>query len=218
MAGGIKRRGYDASGRRARARATRRAVVAAARELLEERGYQRTTVAEVARRAGVSPETVYKGFGGKSALIKAVVDVAIGGDEEELPVAQQPAALAIRAEPDPAEKLRRYAQDAGPRQRRSARLQLVLRAGADADPAVRELWEAIQAERLLGMTMLARHLEGTGGLRCGVEEARDVLWTCISAEVYDLLVRQRGWSDGQYVEWLTRTLIASLVAVPGEEA
>jgi AcrR family transcriptional regulator len=212
---GVKgRRAYDASGRRAAAAARRRTVVAAAQALLEERGYAATTVVDVARRAGVSPEGVYKGFGTKAALTKAVFDVAVAGDDEDVPVAEQPAAVAIRAEPDVREKLRLYAADAAERHRRSARIQLVVRDGAAADPALAEVWVQVQAERLTGMTMLARHLVDSGGLAVGVEEARDVLWTCISVEVWDLLVHQRAWSPEAYAAWLARTLVASLVG-PG---
>ena len=210
---GAPTRAYDASGRREKARAARRAVVTAARELLEERGFAATTVAEVARRAGVSPESVYKGFGTKAALVKEVFDVVIAGDDDPVPVAQRPEVRRIREEPDVRVKLRLYAEGAAARAERSDRVQLALRDGAAVDPAVDELWRAVQAERLAGTTMAARHLVDTGRLRAGVEveEAADVLWTAISVEVYDLLVLQRGWSLDRYTGWLARTLVASLV-------
>lgn len=205
-------RAYDASGRRQKARTTRRAVIAAARELLEERGFAVTTIAEVARRAGVSPESIYKGFGTKAALVKEVFDVTIAGDDDPVPVAERPPAERIREEPDLGVKLRLYADGATATAERSARVQLALRNGAAVDPAIKELWASLQAERLTGMTMLARHLAETGQLRAGigVDYARDVLWTCISVEVFDLLVLQRGWTPEVYTEWLTRTLLASL--------
>lgn len=205
-------RAYDASGRRKKARATRRAVVAAARELLEERGFAATTIAEVARRAGVSPESIYKGFGTKAALVKEVFDVTIAGDDEPVAIADRPKARRVREEPDVKAKLRLYAESAATRAERSARVQLALRNGAAVDPAIDELWQVLQAERLAGMTMLARHLVDTGQLRAGtgVDEVRDVLWTSISIEIYDLLVFQRGWTRARYADWLTRTLIASV--------
>src|SRR4051794_5284976 len=58
-------RRYDASRRRAQARARQEAVLDSARELFLQDGFARTTVAAVATRAGVSQETVYKTFGGK---------------------------------------------------------------------------------------------------------------------------------------------------------
>jgi AcrR family transcriptional regulator len=207
-----ERRSYDASGRREKARASRSAVVAAARALLEERGFAGTTVEEVARRAGVSAVSIYKRFGTKAALVKEVFDVTMAGDDEPVAVADRAEAQRIREEPRVPVKLRLYAESAALRAERSAAVQLALRNGAPADAAIDELWQQIQGERLTGMAMLAGHLVATGQLRTGigVDEVRDVLWTCISVEVYDLFVLQRGWSRAAYADWMARTLIASL--------
>src|SRR6516165_9838482 len=94
------KRSYDSSGRRERARARRLAVVVAARELFERDGFRPTTIAAVAAHAGVSAESVYKGFGSKAALAKAVFDLVIAGDDEPVPVAERTAAQAVRDEPD----------------------------------------------------------------------------------------------------------------------
>src|ERR1700757_4108962 len=56
------------------AEATWRAVVTAARELFGEAGYSRTTVQQIARRARVSPATVYAQCGGKQGLLKTLMD------------------------------------------------------------------------------------------------------------------------------------------------
>jgi AcrR family transcriptional regulator len=65
-------RRYDASGRRARAQQRREAVLRAARTLFLDVGYAATTVPAVAGAAGVSAETVYKMFGGKAGLVRAL--------------------------------------------------------------------------------------------------------------------------------------------------
>lgn len=127
-------REYDASGRREKARATRRAVVSAAQALLEERGYSATTVVEVAARAGVSAESIYKGFGMKAALVKEVFDITIAGDDEPVAVADRPESQRIREEPDVRAKLRMYTEAAAARADRSVRVQLALRNGAAVDP------------------------------------------------------------------------------------
>ncbi|TKV59258.1 TetR/AcrR family transcriptional regulator [Nakamurella flava] len=207
------RRSYDGSGRQEKARSTRRAIVAAARELLEQSGFTGTSMAAVARRAGVSAESVYKAFGSKAALVKEVFDVTIAGDDEPVPVADRPEVHRIQQEPDARRKMRLYVQGAAERASRSAGIQLVLRNGAEADPAVARLWAQVQDERLAGMTMFARHLAETGCLAAGVdvEYARDVLWTCTAVEVYDLLVHQRGWALTAYADWLDSILSTSLL-------
>ncbi|MFP3700087.1 helix-turn-helix domain-containing protein, partial [Burkholderia sp. SIMBA_013] len=61
-------RPYDARRRRELAEASRRLVLARARELFLAQGFGPTTIAQIARAAGVSPESVYKNFGGKPGL------------------------------------------------------------------------------------------------------------------------------------------------------
>src|SRR4051812_39874817 len=99
------KRPYDASRRQELARQRRRAVVVAARELFERDGFRSTTIAAIAACAGVSVESVYKGFGSKASVAKAVFDVAIAGDDEPVSVADRPAAQAVRDEPDVRRKI-----------------------------------------------------------------------------------------------------------------
>lgn len=205
-------RSYDSPARREGAAATRRAVLAAARDLLERQGFAATTMAGVAKAAGVSAETVYKTFGSKPALVKAVFDLVIAGDDEPVSVADRPEAQRIRRQVDARAKLRSYAEGAAERAARSAGIQLVVRNGAASDPVVAQLWQQLQDERLTGMTLFARHLTETGCLRSGIDEgtARDILWTYISVEIYDLLVHQRGWTVERYGDWLREALVAAL--------
>ena len=95
------KRAYDSSGRKEQARRSRQAVLAAARELFLEQGYGATTMPAVASAAGVSVETIYKTIGSKPELLKAVLDVAIVGDDEPVPILERDMVRRIRAEPDP---------------------------------------------------------------------------------------------------------------------
>jgi AcrR family transcriptional regulator len=74
------RRRYDATARRARALQAQRAIVDAAERLFVRDGFQGTTIAAVAARAGVSAETIYKTFGGKTGLVRAIRERGLGGD------------------------------------------------------------------------------------------------------------------------------------------
>ena len=56
------------------AEATRTAVIEAARELFGANGYTKTKVEEVARRARVSPATVYQQCGGKQGLLESLMN------------------------------------------------------------------------------------------------------------------------------------------------
>jgi AcrR family transcriptional regulator len=77
-------RPYNSRLRAEQAAATRERVVEAATALFAERGYAGTSMPEVARRAGVSTETV-QAHGPKSALLRAAIDASafgVGRDED----------------------------------------------------------------------------------------------------------------------------------------
>jgi AcrR family transcriptional regulator len=208
-----QRRRYDSSGRQARARQTRTEICDAARRLFEERGYGQTTIAEIARSAGVSPETIFKAFGSKSALLGAVVTAAVRGDAETTPLRQRPEIEAIRREQDPQRQLAMYGfllADVNPR---LAPLVRVLREAAPGDPDTAAALQTLTANRLDGMSEFAALLHERGVLRAGVSkaEARDVLWTLNSPELYQLLVVERGWSARRYGRWVAQQLAAALL-------
>ena len=207
----VKRR-YDASRRREQAQARRRVVIVAAKELFERDGFQATAISAVARLAGVSQESIYKGFGTKAALAKAVFDFVIASDDEPVPVAQRPEVQAVIAEPDVRRKITIYVQGLARRQQRSAKVQILIRDGRHSDEALMEVWQNLLDERLTGMTMFGQHLLDTGQLRDAIDldEVRDVLWTYIAVEVYELLVLGRGWSLDRYAEWTARAITAAL--------
>jgi AcrR family transcriptional regulator len=207
------RRRYDSSRRQAQARVTRRAILAAARDLFLEHGYAGTRMAEVARAADVSIETVYKAFQNKSGLIKALFDVAIAGDDQPIPMLQRELVNRIREEPDPRQKLLMYGEHLSEAGMRAGSLQLLIRSAAASDPEVSAVWDQMVQERLTGMTEFARDLSQGGHLRPGVtlEDARDVLWTYNSVELFDLLVLQRGWAPDRYSRWIAESMIAALL-------
>ena len=207
------KRSYDASGRRAQARARRLAVVLAARDLFERDGYRPTTIAAIAAQAGVSAESVYKGFGTKAALAKAVFDLELAGDDEPVPVAERPAMEAVRDEPDVRRKIALFAAGLAERQARSARVTILIRDGRHVDNALAPIWEKMHDEGLGGMTVLGRHLLETGQLRAGIEldEVRDVLWNYLAIDHYERLVLSQGWPLGRYSRWLAEAITTALV-------
>lgn len=54
----------------------RASIVAAAMEVFSEVGYQRGTMAEVARRVGVTEPVIFQNFGSKAAVFAAVIEAA----------------------------------------------------------------------------------------------------------------------------------------------
>ena len=207
------RRRYDSTSRVEQARRSRRRVLDAARRLFLDRGYAATTVAAIAREAGVSVETVYKAFGNKPGLVKAVFDVSLVGDDEPVPMLQRDLVRRIQAESDPRRKLAMYGEHLSESAPRSVAVQLLVRAAAASDAAAARVWEQMLAERLAGMTQFAQALHEQGHLRAdvSVDDARDILWTYNAAELYELLVILRGWAPDRYGRWVADALIAALL-------
>src|SRR4051794_34262802 len=79
VAPSVKARRYDNSSRQATARARRQRVLDTAARLMQRDGYDATTVAAIATESGVSPETIYKSLGGKTGLVRALLERALEG-------------------------------------------------------------------------------------------------------------------------------------------
>ena len=207
------RRRYDASSRQAAAAVTRGRMLSAARSLFLTRGFAATAMTDVADHAGVAVQTVYTAVGGKAALLPRVMDVAIAGDDAPIPILDRPDILALLAEPDARRKLARYARHLRLVHERSAELDQVIRAAADADPEIRKLLRTLDAQRLHGMRLFAEHLATSRPLRCGmtVTKAADVLATHMDSRIYLWLVYDRNWRSRDYENWYVQVTAAMLL-------
>jgi AcrR family transcriptional regulator len=197
-------RAYDASGRREQARATRRRVLASARELFLERGYAATTMTEVASRADVAVQTIYSTVGSKAALLKAVLDVTVVGDDLPVPVADRPEIAGVSTETDGRRKLQLFATYLSGVLERLTPLNGVLLVAADSDPAAAVVLEALHIGRLQGMTEFATNLKEQRLLRRGmtVERAAAVLVAHIDPVNWHNLVVRQGFTRREFERWL----------------
>jgi AcrR family transcriptional regulator len=205
------RRRYDSPRRAAQARQTRAAVTSAARRLFLRDGFAVTTIAAIAAEAEVSAETIYKAFGGKPGLVRAICDQALAG---EGPVPAETRSDNLQAgEPDPGKIIRGWGKLAAEVAPRVSPILLLLRAAAVTDPQMAGLRAEIDASRLRRMTSNARHLHQAGHLRAGLtaERAGEIMWTYSSPELYELLVSCRRWPPDQYGAFIAEAMIAALL-------
>src|ERR1700682_5875253 len=72
-------RRYDSRRRQQQARLSRKAVLETAQRLFLTRGYAATTIAAIADNADVAVETIYKAFGGKPGLVRAIWEQGLAG-------------------------------------------------------------------------------------------------------------------------------------------
>jgi len=208
------RRRYDSSARRRQAEQNRRAILAAARNCFLQHGYAATTVPAVAGAAGVSTETVYKAFGPKHALVRALWEHGLQG-RGTVPAPKRSDALSS-SEPDPVALLREWGQLAKEVSPEVSPIVLLIRDAAAHDTEMAVLLDEVDQQRRDRMRGNAERLDSHGWLQpgVGVDRATDVLWTYTSHELYELLVVKSGWSGDAYGDFICDSLIAALLGNP----
>jgi AcrR family transcriptional regulator len=196
----------------ARTRLARRAVVAAARTLFLERDYAATTIAAISNLADVPPATIYRHFGSKLGILKALLDTSIAGDDQPISVRERPNVASLFAEPDPLKLLAGFAGVTTATNQRTNDIYRVLVGAAGSDSTTAELLNEIQQQRNRGQSQIAHALDRSGSLRQGLQahEAVDLIYALMSPEIYRLLVVDRNWPPEKYRHWLATTLIQQL--------
>jgi AcrR family transcriptional regulator len=201
----VKRR-YRSPLRQAQAEATRQRILDAGLELFAKRGYAATSIARIARVAGVSPETIYASVGSKRGIIDALLDQI-----DSLRVGDQLAAQVQARDGTPRAAIDAIARTSARFWADNGVLVGVLRSGI-GDAEIGEAWRARQGRR----RDVLRSIFTTWSsevLRPGIdaERAADIGWALTSHEVYALLVGLRGWSFEAFVTWESDTLARELL-------
>jgi len=180
---------YRTRGRNRRGEETRKRIVAAVRELLEEGAFHESTVEQVADRAGVSRATLYQHFRSRLDLVDAICDE----------FAANPALVAIREVADVdamiANAVRFWSSE-------DAILAQLYDAAA-IDPAARDFVDRQRADRMGEMERLVRQL----GLRD--RRALGLLMVLTSYETFAEL-RRAGLTDRRLTDLLQETARAQL--------
>jgi AcrR family transcriptional regulator len=209
------RRRYDSRRRQEQAAKTREDILATAGTLFREQGYAVTPMPRIAAEAGVVVETIYRIFGSKAGLFRAVMEAVLAGGtaRADIPVEERPAIRAVIDEPDPRRQVALYVATQPGIHRRSGPLLRALQGAVATDPELKTLWHEMEAWRLDGQGRFVGMLAERGWLRPGLSfnEARDVVWTLCSLAVHDLLVVERAWTSKRYQDWLTAALTRELL-------
>jgi AcrR family transcriptional regulator len=201
------KRRYDGSGRQEEARLRRRRVIDAAHHLFLERGYTATSIDEIARDAQVSPQTVYAAFTSKAGVLARVIDVAIGGDDEDVMVRDRPEFREITEARTPGAFLAATIHHARQTHERSAPIIHLLESVAGTEPALAALAKDIRRQaydettHVVGMTppeWLRPDLDADTRTAVAFLLSFHGTWTT--------LVEELGWSPDSYETFLATTL------------
>ncbi len=209
-----KKRKYNSSRRKEQARETRSKIITAAKELFFENGYSGTSIETIADSAGVAVETIYATFGNKRSILTALVDVSVTGDDLPIPLLERPNIQEAQILDDQRLVIQKFSQDVYAIMQRMDPIFELLRATAKSEPDIQEYLDHLLHGRLQGMQFMLEQLMRIGPLRDNLDltNAAETIWVISSAEVFHLLITDRGWTEAQYVAWLADTLSRLLLS------
>jgi AcrR family transcriptional regulator len=209
------KRRYNSGHRREQAAATRRQILEAAERLFERDGYAATTIAAIAAEAGVSLKTVYVAFETKSGVLGALWNLLLRGDQDDASVSERAWYREVLEEPDPRRKLLLTARNSRAVKLRIGSLLEVIRSAAPTDPDIQALWNRIQTDFHANQRAIVNTLTAQAALTddLDAERATDILWALNLSNLWQLLVRDRGWTPEQY-EQLIAAIACSQLLTP----
>jgi AcrR family transcriptional regulator len=205
------KRKYDSSRRKRQALETQTQILQAAEKLFIERGYGGTSIDAIAQKAGVAPETIYSSFGSKRAILSHVVDVAILGDNDPIPLLARSYIKEVEAETDQQRQIEMFTKRIQIIMSHVAPLFEVMRSAAKTEPEIDAMLKKYLNGRIQGMNYFFDCVRANGELRLDKQTAVETLWTLTSAEVYNLVIVDRKWSGEEYEHWLADMLIRLLL-------
>lgn len=204
----MARRPYHSPRRAEDAADTRRDILRAAADLFATNGYGRVTVAGIAKRAGVAPQTIYSSAGSKSDILREIIAEAVSSSGAEATVET------IRRTEDLAAAIGLLAH--GTRMAKQTQRQAIdiMFAAMPVHEDAGQLWRQSTTAYRQALREVAEHLLDKGMLPAGaeVEHITDVLWFWFGFASWRTLVDECGWSLDDAERWLAARAVESLAA------
>src|ERR671911_1948965 len=197
MARGGKRGKYNLKARAERYQQTRQRIVEATVDLHRVHGPVRTTITDIADRAGVKRQTVYNHFPNELALLKAC---SAHNRVLNPPPDPEPWKLI----PDPEERLRSALEEVYAYYRRDEQMLANVTRDAQANPNMRKVLEPRIKHQERMRDVLAAGWEQGDGQRHKL--LYGALWMSLDFQTWRTLVRQQGFEDEEVIELMVGML------------
>ncbi len=206
-------RGYRSPRREMRARQTRARIIAAAARRFLARGYAGTTMRAVALDAGLALPTVELAFRTKAGLLKAVIDVAIAGDDEQEAMLERQWAARAESIAGPADFVAAFARVMAGSAERAAGLAAAALEGARADEDIAAVAAQLKSQREVMAAWLVDGIMRRTALREGTgrADAIDAVWTLMDPVIFCRLTGDRHWTTARFERWFTDSLTRLLL-------
>lgn len=191
----------------ARGRRTRGALLAAARSLLEERGFAELSMAAVAERAGVTRRAVYLHFGSRSDLVRGLFEWV--AQTEGLTASLE----RVGSAPDAVSALDEWARHEATYHVRILGVARALEQVGRDDPDAVVWRQRIMERQLADCRYLAERLANEQRLAPGwsVDSASDMLWALTATEPLERLLVDRAWPPESYAAQFGQLLRCTFV-------
>ena len=197
---------------------TRKRMIDAAFDTFAERGYHGTTMAQIAKRAGVAEATTYFTFTSKAELLRHVLITRGGASDEPEGVVDRPWYTELFEATDQRRMLALMVEHGTEIFRRLAPLARTVAAASITESAVAEQARQISEARRAAFGRVVGALESLGALASPRDAAIDVIDVVQSAPTYNSFTVGCGWSTAKFKAWSYRTLTALLSPLPTAEA
>jgi AcrR family transcriptional regulator len=197
--------------RRQRAEKTRQRICEAGKQLFLSRGYAATTITDLARAAGVAPQTVYFTFGSKATVLSAIMDAEVVGDLDAVPLLQRPQVRRIADITDPVRRLERVVAVSCDITHRVAPLYEIVRGGAASGEDVADVLDRHEERRWQTLRAFAGLLADDLAPGIDAGDATDRLYALLSHDVYWLLVHRCRWTVARWRRHVTELATRSLL-------
>ena len=188
------------------AAATRERIVVAATELFLTEGFLTSTMAAIAKRAGVAVQTLYLAFGSKTAILQATLDAALrAGRDEDIPEQDWYRGV-LEADDGPA-ALRSFCLVGGHNVERAAPL-----FGRSGPPRRTPRWPRCWRPTSGCGSRATRRSSSALASRDGfaadlsVADAVVIIYTVFSEDTFLLMVEERGWTPDRWRRWCFETV------------
>lgn len=200
-------RPYVSDVRSQAAEATRARILQASKTLFTDRGIDRVTVEQIAKKAGVSASTVFALYKSKAGILRELIRSALFGQRFQVALAR------LKGETDPITLIALTANVARAiYEAESSQLGLI-RGVSAFSPALGKLEKEFENLRFQMQKERVKLLFAQSKQRkeLTLDEARRIMWMYTSRDVYRLLVHEGGWTPNRYQKWLSSTLVNALV-------
>ena len=209
------KRAYRSRARAEQAERTRQQILDAARELFLAQGFAPTTIAAIAERADLAPETVYATYGSKAGLLGGVVRAAVTRDDEPDDPLQRRWVKQLLDLPDLEARLVAFARHAAATLELTSPMYAVIRSAGTGAEELSGLDAELREMRYRHQANVMRAIVDGGTLAQGVSMnwAAETFSALASPEMHHLLTAGRRWSQRRYSSWLEG--IVKSVLLPG---